>query len=69
MILPSHVDIEAVFDDQSAILNALNRGANEAVKRHKLLGQSIAVWRDGKAVVIAADEIQIDDEPASPSNS
>jgi hypothetical protein len=69
MIVPSHVDIENVFDDQSAILTALNRGADEAVKRHKLLGQSIAVWRDGKAVVIPADEIELDDEPATPSNS
>ncbi len=69
MNIPNNVDIEAVVTDPTAVLNALNRGSQEALRRHKLLGQSIAIWRDGKAVVIPADEIQIDDEPVAPSNS
>lgn len=68
MNIPNNVDIEAVVTDQTAILNALNRGSKEALRRHKLLGQPIAIWRDGKAVVIPADEIRIDDEPPASSN-
>jgi hypothetical protein len=34
---------------QSAIAQALDR--------HRRLGQSIAVWRDGKVVILAVDQI------------
>lgn len=39
--------------------DALARGVQAALRRHKLLGQSIAVWRDGKVVVVPADQIQV----------
>jgi hypothetical protein len=29
----------------------------QALERHRKLGESIAVWRDGKVVVLSADEI------------
>lgn len=29
----------------------------KALKRHKKAGNSIAVWRDGKVVILSADEI------------
>jgi hypothetical protein len=36
---------------------AMRRGVREALQRHKRLGQSVAVWRDGQAVVIPPEEI------------
>jgi hypothetical protein len=29
----------------------------QAIERHRKLGESIAVWQDGKVVVLAADQI------------
>jgi 20S proteasome alpha/beta subunit len=29
----------------------------EAIERHRRLGESIAIWRDGKVVVLTADQI------------
>jgi len=65
----SEVDVDHIFDLGTPIDDAVASGVREALRRHKLLGQSIAIWRDGKAVVISADEIQVDDEPATPSKS
>ena len=30
----------------------------KALKRHKNAGNSIAIWRDGKVVILSADEIK-----------
>ena len=45
---------------------AMRKAVREAVLRHKLLGQPIAVGRDGKVVWIPAEEIEIpppEDDP------
>ncbi len=36
---------------------AMQRGVREALIRHKKLGESIAVWQDGKAVILPPEEI------------
>ena len=33
------------------------RATARAVERHRRLGESIVVWRDGKVVVLSAEEI------------
>jgi len=47
---------------------AMRKAVREAVLRHKLLGQPIAVGRDGKVVWIPPEEIEIpppeEDPPA-----
>ncbi len=35
--------------------------------RHKRLGESIAVWRDGRVVIVPPEEIDVDEEPAGAS--
>ena len=61
------VDIDAIFDTPGLIEAAMRRGIHEALRRHKLLGESIAVSRDGKVVIVPAEEIELpplpDDEP------
>jgi hypothetical protein len=34
----------------------------EALERHRKLGESIAVWKDGKVVVLSAEQIPQRDE-------
>ena len=49
--------------DEGAILKALEVGSRRAVRMHKLLGNPIAIWRDGKVVWIPPEEIQIEESP------
>ena len=45
--------------DADEVVEAIDLATREAVARHKVLGQSIVVWRDGKVVVVPAEEIEI----------
>lgn len=42
----------------------IQRGASQAIDRHKRLGQSIVVWRDGKVVTIPAEDIVVPPYPS-----
>ena len=41
----------------------VRRGVSKALSEHKRLGQPIVVWRDGKVVKIAPEEIKIPPYP------
>lgn len=41
------------------LLAAVNRAVTAALKRHKELGQSVVMWRDGKIVTVKPEEIEI----------
>ncbi len=41
------------------IVEAVNRAVTAALKRHKELGQSIVVWRDGQVVTLKPEEIEV----------
>lgn len=43
--------------DRTAIERALREGTRAALIRHKKLGQSIVVWRDGKVVIVPPEKI------------
>ena len=58
--------ISELFDDETAIPQALNAAAREAVLEHRQKGLPMAGWRDGKVVWIPADEIELG--PESPSS-
>jgi hypothetical protein len=55
-----------VFGTPGLIEAAMKKGVRDALRRHKLLGESIAVWRDGKVVIVPPEEIEIPDEPLAP---
>lgn len=38
---------------------AVDRAVTAALKRHKELGQSVVVWRDGNIVTLKPEEIEI----------
>ena len=46
---------------QQLLSSKINAGVQEAIakalERHRRLGESIAVWRDGKVVVLSAEQI------------
>lgn len=39
------------------VIAAVEKSTSEAVRMHKKLGNPIAVWRDGKVVIVPPDEI------------
>ena len=43
--------------DLAAIERALREGVRAALLRHKKLGESIVVWRDGRVVVVPPEDI------------
>lgn len=52
-------------EDVPRILKAMTEAVREALLRHKLLGNPVAVWRDGRVVWLRPEEIPT--EPAGPS--
>ena len=45
--------------EAKAIETVLRRAVNHALLMHKQAGNSIATWKDGKVVLIPAEEIEI----------
>lgn len=60
----SRPSITELFDEGTAIDEALRQGVQDALRRHKRLGQRVAVWRDGRAVVLEPDQIPVQTEAA-----
>jgi hypothetical protein len=56
-ILNGERDISTIFTTPGLVKAAFDQGIRDAVRRHKLLGESIAVWRDGKVVIVPPEEI------------
>jgi len=55
-------DIDAIFAEGTEIDRALAKAVREAIRRHKLLGNPIAIWRDNQVVWLQPDEIEVPDE-------
>lgn len=43
----------------SEVMEIFTRAGRDALARHKALGQSVAIWRDGRVVVIPPEEIEV----------
>ncbi|PIG91371.1 hypothetical protein [Gloeocapsopsis sp. IPPAS B-1203] len=41
----------------SKITPVVQAAIAQAIERHRRLGESIAIWRDGKVVILEADQI------------
>lgn len=55
-------DIEALMKDGALIDAAIERGVRDALREHKLFGNPIAVWENGKVVWIPPADIPVDTE-------
>jgi hypothetical protein len=54
--LPS---ISERMKDTELLLNAMDKAVHDALRVHKLLGQSIVVWEEGKVKIIPPDQIPL----------
>ncbi|MDB5320170.1 MAG: hypothetical protein JWN40_1801 [Phycisphaerales bacterium] len=59
MISRPQKSIRELFEEGTPIDDALARGVADAIRRHKKLGNSIVIWRDGQIVHVPADQIQV----------
>lgn len=50
------------IDDIPRILKALRQAVREALQRHKLAGNPVPVWREGRVVWIQPEDITIPSE-------
>jgi hypothetical protein len=41
----------------------VKKAVSEAIEKHRRLGQSVAIWQDGKVVILTAEQIP----PLSPN--
>ena len=51
------VDIEALIAQRTPILEAIRKGAREAMKRHIAGGVPMVSWKDGKVIEIPVEEL------------
>lgn len=52
--------------DVERITVAMQRGVREALRVHKRLGNPIVVWRDGRVVRLAPEDIPVDVNETEP---
>ena len=53
--------MDELWEDGRAIDRALREAVREALLRHKKLGESIVIWKDGKVVWVPPEEIEVAD--------
>jgi len=68
--MKEHVTFSRVnFAEQAeAIERILQAAVQEALYMHKRMGNSIAVWKDGKVVIVPPEEIVISPELLDPAD-
>ncbi len=49
--------------------NAVRDGVAAALKRHRLLGEKVAVWKDGRVQVVSVEELDLDENGYPRQNS
>jgi len=55
-------DFDLVRDEEE-VTNAFRAAVRHELRIHKCLGNPIAVWKNGKVVIIPPEEIQIPPDP------
>jgi hypothetical protein len=58
-----------MVDDADEILRLAQKAVRAALIDHKQAGNPVAVWRDGKVVIIPPEEIVIPDDPDAPTSA
>ena len=53
-------------EQAEAIELILQEGVRQTLSIHKRLGNPIAIWKDGKVVIVPPEEIVISPEPLNP---
>ena len=53
------LSISERMKNNDRLLNAMDKAVHDALRVHKLLGQPIVVWEDGKVKIIPPDQIPL----------
>lgn len=56
--LDDEVDIEAIFEEGTAIDDAMKEAFHEAVRKHIQAGQPLIVWRNGRVERVAPESLR-----------
>jgi hypothetical protein len=48
--------------DREAMTRGFQAAVQQALREHKEAGNSVAVWRDGRVVIVSAEEIVLPEE-------
>jgi len=59
MKLSTEKSIDEIFEEGTLIDEALKQAVKEALLKHKQTGNPIVIWKDGKAVWLAPEEIPV----------
>jgi hypothetical protein len=59
MIAKQKPSVHERMRDQERIQKAMREAVQDAIRRHKLLGEPIVVWEDGKVVVVPPEKIVV----------
>jgi hypothetical protein len=51
------VDMADLIENDAPIIEALRKGAREAMKRHIMAGQPMVSWEDGQVVLIPPEKL------------
>jgi hypothetical protein len=62
-----HKAIDRFLANGAHIDRIMRDAVRQALSRHKRLGQSIVVWRDGHVVEIPPEEIPVDEGDGTPA--
>jgi hypothetical protein len=54
------INVLEILKDRPRVQNALRKAVQHAIRFHKIMGQSIYVWRDGRVVEIPPEDIVVD---------
>ena len=57
----------SVFDDTREVTRRFEQAVREALIDHKRAGNPVAVWRDGKVVIVPPEEIVLPGEDEASS--
>lgn len=52
-------EIARIFNDPDVVQAAMQIGIDDALLKHKQLGNPICVWREGKVIWIAPEKINV----------
>ena len=55
-----HTGPQKLSDETKAIEHAMRRAVQHALLAHKRAGNTVAAWKDGRVVLIAAEKIAVE---------
>lgn len=60
-----HSTLAEILDDTDEVTRRARQAVRDALREHKRAGNPIAIWRDGKVVILPPEEIPDDEESSS----